>query len=65
MTKSVYSRWLYHLNFILTMAADSKMDWDYSFFYLMIIDAFYEMLSHFNVTKEGFLTRSWFTLLYY
>ncbi len=24
--KSVYSRWLYHLNFLSTMAVDRKMD---------------------------------------
>ncbi len=45
MYKSVYSRWLDHLNFLSTMAAHSKIDWDYNLFYLMIIHAFYEMLS--------------------
>ncbi len=38
--QNVYRRWLDHLSFLSNMATDRKMDWDYYFFYLMIIDAF-------------------------
>ncbi len=37
MNKNVYSTWLNHLNFLSTMAADSKMDCDYYLSYLMLI----------------------------
>ncbi len=34
------------------MTSDSKMDWHYYLFYLMIIDAFCEMLSHFYCDRD-------------
>ncbi len=51
MNKSVYNRWMDHLNFLSTMATDRKMDWNYYLFDLMLIDAFCEMQSNFYCDK--------------
>ncbi len=46
MIERIYSSLLNHLNCVMTKESDSKIDWNYYCFYLMIIHAFCEMLSH-------------------
>ncbi len=47
MYKAVYWWWMNHSIFLMTMASDSTINWDYNLFYLVIIYGFGEMLSHF------------------
>ncbi len=51
MNKRVSRWWLNHLNFLRTLAANSKIYWDYYCFYLMIIHAFCEMLCNLFCNK--------------
>ncbi len=56
---------LNHLNFLKIMATDNKINHDYYCFYLMIIQSFYEILSHVFCNKSKVpILRSWYHLLY-
>ncbi len=52
MNKSVYSWLLNYFNFLMTIVTASKINWNYYCIYLMIIHAFYEMLSHIFCNKS-------------